>query len=278
VYPTIAIGSTIVGVLLTTDRGDKAGQALASDDGSSAGWTLPSEEVHVWRTSLARPKETVERMSRLLARDERDRADRFRFERDRSRYIVGRASLRGLLARYLDASPEELEFEYGEFQKPALRSGPWFNLSHSGPIALYAFSSAGEIGIDVELEDADFSRERIAERFFSPAEVRLLRSLPSEDQPRAFLACWTRKEAFIKARGDGLSLALDSFDVTLAPDTPAQLLRTAWCSEEPGQWQLEDLSDHRAGYIAAVALRSDGWRIVEREIVDTIEGSTPGLE
>jgi 4'-phosphopantetheinyl transferase len=186
--------------------------------------------------------------------------------------------LRGLLARYLGVGPEELEFQYGEFEKPALRSGPWFNLSHSGPVALYAFSSAGEIGIDVELDDADFARERIAERFFSPAEVRLLRSLPAEDQPRAFLTCWTRKEAFIKARGDGLSLALDSFDVTLAPDAPAALLRTAWCSEEPGQWQLEDLSDHRAGYIAAVALRGGGSRIVEREIVDIIEGCTPGQE
>jgi 4'-phosphopantetheinyl transferase len=264
-------------VLWTTDRGDAAGQSLTLDDGGG-GWTLPAGEVHVWRTSLARPEETVGRMRLLLARDELHRADRFRFERDRSRFIVGRALLRGLLARYLDAAPEELEFQYGEFQKPALRTGPWFNLSHSGPVALYAFSSAGEIGIDVELNDADFACERIAERFFSPAEVNLLRSVPSEAKPRAFLACWTRKEAFIKARGDGLSLALDSFDVTLAPETPAALLRTAWCSEEPGQWQLEDLSDPRAGYIAAVALRGGGSRIVEREILDTIEGSTPGQE
>ena len=270
-------GSTIVDVLLTTNRGDMAGQALTFDS-RGADWGLPAGEVHVWRTSLVRPKKVVERMRGLLARDEQDRADRFRFERDRSRYVVGRAMLRGLLARYLGAAPEELEFQYGEFEKPALRSGPWFNLSHSGPIALYAFSSAGEIGIDVELDDADFAHERIAERFFSPAEVRLLRSLPSEVQPRAFLTCWTRKEAFIKARGDGLSLALDSFDVTLAPDTPAALLRTAWSSEEPGRWQLEDLSDHRAGYIAAVALRGGGSRIVEREILDTIEGGTPGQE
>jgi 4'-phosphopantetheinyl transferase len=266
------------GVLLTIDRGDMDGQALITLDDGGAGWRLPSGEAHIWRTSLVRPRETVEGMRRVLARDERDRADRFRFERDRSRFIVGRALLRGLLARYLDAAPEELEFQYGEFQKPALSSGPWFNLSHSGPSALYAFSGTGEIGIDVELDDADFASDHIAERFFSPAEVTVLRSLPIEAQPRAFLACWTRKEAFIKARGDGLSLALDSFDVTLAPDTPAALLRTEWCSEEPGQWHLEDLSDHRAGYIAAVAQRSDGLRIVEREIVDTIEGGTPEQE
>jgi 4'-phosphopantetheinyl transferase len=235
-------------------------------------------EVHVWRASLERSAQMVKRMRRLLARDEQHRADRFRFERDRSRYIVGRALLRRLLGGYLETAPEELEFEYGEFGKPALREGPRFNLSHSGPVALYAFSNAGEVGIDVELDAGDFARERIAERFFSPAEVRVLRSLPGQVQPRAFLTCWTRKEAFIKARGDGLSLALDSFDVTVAPDTPAELLRTAWCSDEARHWCLQDLSDPRAGYIAAVAQRGAGWHVVERQIMDTLEGSMPGLE
>src|SRR5438105_1360063 len=140
--------------------------------------SLPTGEVHVWRDSLERPPQVVERMRRLLADGERRRADRFRFDRDRSRFIVGRALLRGLLAGYLETCPEELEFEYGEFRKPTLRSGPSFNLSHSGPIALFAFSDAGEIGIDVELDDADSARERIAEHFFSAAEVRGLRSLP----------------------------------------------------------------------------------------------------
>jgi 4'-phosphopantetheinyl transferase len=236
-------------------------------------WALSADEVHVWRTSLGRSPEAVGRFWSVLARDEQCRADHFRFERDRSRYIVGRAVLRTLLAGYAQTKPEELEFEYGEFRKPALRSGPWFNVSHSGPIVLYAFSRAGEVGIDVELDSADFARERIAERFFSPAEVNVLRSLPADIQPRAFLTCWTRKEAFIKARGDGLSLALNSFDVTLAPDTPAALLRAAWSSEEPRQWRLQDLSDGRAGYVAAVALRADGCRIVERQIMETLEGS-----
>jgi len=255
-----------------------AGQVLCFDAGAS--WTLPAEELHVWRTSLERPLETVERMHRLLACDERHRADRFRFERDRSRYIVGRALLRCLLARYLGsgAAPENLVFEYGEFGKPMLRGGPSFNISHSGTVALYAFSSLAEVGIDVEIDDGDLARERIAERFFSPAEVGVLRSLPTQVQTRAFLRCWTRKEAFIKARGDGLSLALDSFDVTLAPGTPARLLRTAWSSEEPGQWCLRDLSDRKAGYVAAVAIRGDPLRVVQRDIADTIEGGKPGQE
>jgi 4'-phosphopantetheinyl transferase len=268
---------TIVDVRLAIERGDEPAQTLMFDD-RGLDWELPVEEVHVWRASLVRSAETVQRMRRLLSEDELLRADRFRFERDRSRYILGRALLRGLLAGYCQAAPEELTFEYGEFDKPALSGGPWFNLSHSGSVALYAFSNAGEIGIDVELERADRTRGSVAERFFSPAEVSALRALPMEAQPRAFLACWTRKEAFIKARGDGLNLALDSFDVTLAPDAPAALLRTAWCDEEPGQWQMEDLSDHQAGYIAAVALRGQGWRVVERQIVDTNEGSMPGQE
>src|SRR5438094_3357857 len=140
--PMVANAFSIGAVALATNGCSLAGEALGFDD-ASAGWSLPAGEVHVWRTSLDRPDETVERMRRLLAGDERDRADRFRFERDRSRYIVGRALLRGLLARYLETAPQELRFQYGEFRKPALRAGPWFNLSHSGPIALYAFSGTG---------------------------------------------------------------------------------------------------------------------------------------
>jgi 4'-phosphopantetheinyl transferase len=251
---------------------------VRSADAPSVFTPLREDEVHIWRGSLSRRPGEIARLRDLLTPDEYGRADRYRFERDRSRYIVGRATLRLLLARYLDAAPNELEFGYGEFDKPYLDGGPSFNLSHSGAVALYAFAAAGELGVDVELDDADLSRELIAERFFSPAEVSVLRSLPAGVQRRAFLTCWTRKEAFIKARGDGLSLALDSFDVTLAPSIPAALLRTAWCEEEAGQWSIEDLSDRRAGYIAAVALRGEIRNVVEREIVDTIEGSMPGQE
>jgi len=261
---------------LATDTDELAGQASTFEDGNVA-WMLPAGEVHVWRASLERPARVVELMYSTLSTDERARADRFHFARDRSRFVIGRALLRRLLGCYTGATPEALEFEYGEFDKPSLLRGPRFNLSHSGTIALYAVSREGEIGIDVEL-DRDVSRDRVAERFFSPGEVKALRALPAELQPRAFLSCWTRKEAFLKARGDGLSLALDSFDVTLTPDAPAALLRTAWCSEEPRRWQIQDLSDPQAGYIAAVALRGYGWRVVQREIADTIEGGMPGQE
>lgn len=219
-------------------------------------------------------------MRRLLSADERERCDRLLSERHRSRYTVGRALLRTLLARYTGVRPDGLAFEYGQYGKPALSGGPSFNLSHSGSVALYAFAAAGELGVDVELGGdaglgggarrggANFAKDRIAERFFSPAEVHVLRSLPPADQPRAFLRCWTRKEAFVKARGDGLSLALDSFDVTLAPDAPAALLRTAWSKREPGEWQIEELSDLAGGYVAALAIRAPETCLVRRYRVD----------
>jgi 4'-phosphopantetheinyl transferase len=231
--------------------------------------SLPTDELHVWRVQLDADPEVVDRLHRVLSADECDRAQRFHFERDRRRYVIGRGVLRHLLGRYLAQDPGEIRFAYGEYDKPRLDGpGPYFNVSHSGAVALLAFSSAAEVGVDVELDDGDFASERIAERFFSPAEVQVLRSLPAELQPRAFLLCWTRKEAFIKARGDGLSLSLDSFDVTLVPGQPAALTRTAWCSEEPTQWRLTDLSDPDAGFIAAVASRSKSWRVIRRDVAE----------
>jgi 4'-phosphopantetheinyl transferase len=238
----------------------------------TSGYEIGQDELHVWRASLARTPSELTRLWGWLSVDERERARRFRFERDRSRYVAGRGLLRLLLSSYLDRAPEALEFDYGEFQKPRLRgdSALQFNLSHSGPLALFAFSPSEEVGIDVELDDGDFARERIAERFFSPAEVSDLRALPGAFQPRAFLTCWTRKEAFIKARGDGMSLPLDSFDVSLRPSSRAAVLRTAWSSSEPDRWWMHDLSDPDGGYIAAAAMRGGGRRVIRRRVAETI--------
>ena len=232
------------------------------------GPAVPVGEVHVWRASLEEPPDVIAHLRSLLAADERDRADRFHFARDRDRYTVGRGVLRMLLGRYLRVPADSLRFDYGEFDKPMVAGGGiHFNLSHSGSLALYAFDADTEVGIDIELDDDDFAQERIAERFFSKAEVGVLRSLPETMQPHAFMTCWTRKEAFIKARGDGLSLPLDSFDVSLAPDAPAALLRTAWSAREPEEWWLRDLSDPTRGYVAALAMRSGERRVVTREVI-----------
>jgi 4'-phosphopantetheinyl transferase len=231
----------------------------------SENFSLTGTDLHVWEANLDAPAAKVLRLRSLLSPDEVRRADRFRFERDRSRYTIGRGLLRELLGRYLAAAPETIRFRYGDHDKPLLDGAElWFNLSHSGTLALYAVTRVAEVGIDVELEDDSFAQERIAERFFSPAEVANLRAFPSNQQGLAFMRCWTRKEAFIKARGDGLSLPLDSFDVSLGGGSSAALLRTAWSRQEPRSWFLQDISDRERGYVAAVAIRSEGSCVAKR--------------
>jgi 4'-phosphopantetheinyl transferase len=219
----------------------------------------------------------VASLERLLSVSERERADLYRYEHLRSRYVVAHGLLRMLLARYRGVGPREIEFSYGERGKPFVAGGfPWFNLTHSGPVALMAFSSAAEVGIDVELEDRRVAGIRIAERFFSAGEVRSLRALPEAMQRRAFLTCWTRKEAFIKARGDGLSLPLNSFDVTLDPSRPPAVVWTAWSDTEPTEWSLVDLSDPDERIVAAAAGRHPGWRVINRRAEDVVDEARAG--
>lgn len=231
---------------------------------------LDDDTVHVWRASLDRAPGVVQRLEAVLSDDERERARAFRFDRDRDRYVVARGTLRTLLGGYLDDAPEEVRLGYGPYGKPRLAGdGPRFNVSHSGPVALLAFSASLELGVDVELLDAQPDACSIAEHCFSAAETSRLRSLPAASRDAAFLACWTRKEAFVKARGDGLSLALDEFDVGFGPETPCALLRTAWSEAEPAMWRLVDLSDAGAGYVAALAAR-EGTRPIRSIQLDTI--------
>lgn len=189
--------------------------------------TLPGGEVHVWRRSLEIDPAEERACRALLAPDERARADRFRFDRDRTAFTAARTGLRRLLGLYLNEDPVQIEILAGVHGKPELAGHPLrFNLSHSGGLALYAFHPERPVGIDLERHRLDLSHLELAERFFSPAEVRRLRALPEEARVAAFFDCWTRKEAFIKALGEGLSHPLDSFDVSLTPGDAAALLAT----------------------------------------------------
>lgn len=213
--------------------------------------SLPAGEVHVWRHRLQQPPELHESYLRTLAEDERTRASRFHFDKHRRHFVAGRGFLRALLARYLDTTPEEVRFAYGPYGKPVLdgaysESSLRFNASHSGEWAVYAFVQDQEVGVDVEHIKADFETEGIAERFFSALEVQTLSGLAEEEKPAAFFRCWTRKEAYIKALGSGLSHPLDSFDVTLAPGEPAALARAEG-------WSLFDL-EVAPQYAAALAV------------------------
>lgn len=266
---------------MTDSTGPASGDvARAEEPAPAAPFRLPGDVLHVWRAHLDVPAEVVAGLERVLGADERERAKRFLSAAAGARYVVGRGLLRVLLGHYLEAPARDLVFTYGEHGKPLLDGGgPWFNVAHSGPEALFAFSSGAEVGVDIELADPARASMRIAERFFSRAEFESLSSLPQTLQPRAFLCCWTRKEAVIKARGDGLSLPLDSFDVTLGPTDPPAVLRTAWSANEAKQWNLVDLSDSEGHVIAAAAGRHPEWRVMCRRVEDVIEqlrvGSQP---
>jgi 4'-phosphopantetheinyl transferase len=196
----------------------------------------------------------------LLSADERERAGRFAFERDRRRYIVARARLRQLLGERLGAAPESLQFVYKPHGKPALARCPGrrdlrFNVSHCGEVAAYAFAEGRAVGVDIEeireLPDA----EDIAMRFFSRRERAAYMRLPVRERPQGFFNCWTRKEAFIKALGSGLSCPLDSFDVSFAPGRPARILRVGRVAASRCGWTLRSFVPG-PGLVGAVALQT----------------------
>lgn len=219
---------------------------------------LPDDEVHVWCERLEQPPSRVRALSNVLSQDEQERAGRFYFQRDREHFTVARAMLRIILGRYLNMEPGQLGFRYSSYGKPSLEQEKnledlRFNLSHSGELALIAVTRGREIGVDIELIRHDVMEDKIAERFFSQLEVAMLRALPADLQAEAFFNCWTRKEAYIKARGEGLSLPLDKFDVSLAPGEPAALLGIRIGSEEMSRWNMLELAVGE-GYAAALVV------------------------
>jgi 4'-phosphopantetheinyl transferase len=222
---------------------------------------MPASQVDVWFASLDVSNPALERARGTLARDEAERAGRFHFTRDRDRYVAGRGLLRALLADYTGTRPEAIAFEYGPYGKPRLRDGGavTFNVSHSADRAVFAVTHGVEVGVDIEVLDAKHSDELVARQFFSRTEVEEYLSVPAESRQRAFLTCWTRKEAYIKARGEGLNLPLQDFDVTLVPGSTPELRRTAWSATEPAEWRLFDVS--REGCVAALAVRAERARV-----------------
>ena len=214
---------------------------------------LPDNVVHVWRAEL-RPCATD-----LLSASERERAAQFHFDKDRDRYIAARSILRHLIGRYEQVPPEGIQFTYNTYGKPALEgSSLRFNVSHSADLVLLAFTRNKNIGVDVERIRPEFAAKEIAGRFFSQEEVAALRTRPAESLPAAFFTCWTRKEAFIKAHGSGLSLPLHKFVVSL--DSPARLVRTEFDPDAVRQWTLHDVPID-GGFRAALAVEGEPNRI-----------------
>ena len=226
---------------------------------------LGPDEVHVWRADLNVPAERLEPLHALLSSEERERAARFHFEKDRRHYTAARGILRSLLSDYLSVQAGQIVFTYNKYGKPELDLGATggslrFNLSHSHGLALFGFTRDRDLGIDLELIRPERATDEIAERFFAAAETAVLRSLPKEIRSRAFFDCWTRKEAFIKARGLGLSLPLHSFVVSLAPGERPALLSLQSDPQAPARWSLRDL-DVAENYAAALAVEGAAWRL-----------------
>jgi 4'-phosphopantetheinyl transferase len=203
--------------------------------------------------------EPMASLADLLCESERERARRFIFERDRRRFIVARARLRQLLAARLNTLPEALDFAYGEHGKPALASREEvdlrFNVSHSEDVAVYAFAAGRDVGVDVEALRPMADAPDIARSAFSAAERRAFLALAPVERTEGFFNCWTRKEAFIKALGEGLSHPLDAFDVSLAPGEPARMLRVGGIDGGRCGWDLHSFSP-RPGFVGAVVVRA----------------------
>jgi 4'-phosphopantetheinyl transferase len=242
-----------------------------SATGNSTSWTVPPEslalkidEVHIWRAPLDAGENALERYERFLSSDERERAERFIFQKHRRRFIVARAVLRLLLGRYLNQEPDRIRFVYGPEGKPALADTSegcvQFNLSHSEALALYAFTRGREVGIDLEWMNPRVAFEELAERFFTSGEASTLRTLPDHAREPAFFACWTRKEAYMKAIGKGLSLPTQDFEVSLAPGEPAALISTRHDPDQLARWSLLEL-DAGPGFAAALAVEGRGWNV-----------------
>jgi len=236
----------------------------------SSVWPVPSDmpglsadEVHVWCAAVDHEASLLDRLQQLLSAEERAKANRFRLPKARAEFVVARGLLRIIVGRYLDTKPAYMQFCTGPHGKPALlaQSGQAalrFNVSHSGGFILYAVSRQREVGVDLERICSELAVEDLAARFFSPRENAALLGLPKNRRRDGFFACWTRKEAFLKAKGDGLSQPLDGFDVSLAPGEPAALLGSRSHARDVERWSIREVPSI-PGYAGAVAGEGADW-------------------
>jgi 4'-phosphopantetheinyl transferase len=229
----------------------------------STDWLPPPEtpalaqgEVHLWRFDAGESPEAGAH-AELLTPDERERAARFLDEPIRRRYVAGRALLRRILGRYSRRAPETLRFQYGGHGKPALPEDlAWlcFNMSDSCGMLLYAVARERRLGVDVERFRAQVQSERLARRYFAPSEAAALAATPPERRHETFFTVWTRKEAYVKAIGTGLSFPLKDFEVTVPADAaPPRLLTIKGSGEEAARWTLLPV-DPAAGYAASLVV------------------------
>ncbi len=221
---------------------------------------LQENEIHLWRVPLDQPPHVSNHLKTTLSLDEVQRANRFYTQKLHDQWTIARGSLRKLLSLYLEEKPDDIRFSTNEYGKPAIEYPArgrrlQFNLSHSADVALYAFIYDRSIGVDVEQMRVDVDYEAVAHHHFSPVENQILYNIPKEKRLQAFYHCWTRKEAYIKARGAGLAISLDQFDVSCQPEVPAALLASREDPYEVTRWSFHDI---QAGGRYAGALVVEG--------------------
>jgi 4'-phosphopantetheinyl transferase len=215
------------------------------------------------------PVEQLAPLTETLSAAEKDRAGKFKFDRHRNRFVAGRGWLRATLAAYLHVEPVRLDFIYSPQGKPALvpELNPaqiHFNLAHSGDLALLAITRVGPVGIDVErIREVKDAADLVA-RFFCARENELFQRLPATEKPAAFFNLWTRKEALLKATGEGIGKALSEVEVSFLPGEPASLVSIAGDTDRAARWSLHELTP-AAGYVGAVAIEAQNVRCVMRE-------------
>jgi 4'-phosphopantetheinyl transferase len=223
---------------------------------------LPPKTVHVWCGSLDVDRETREKFVQVLSATERSRAERFLLERDRNSFIAAHGILRCLLAGYLGCAADAIQFTHGAHGKPAV-SDPRlpnplsFNLSHAHGLAAVAIVRGREIGVDIEKIRPDFAGKEVAKRYFSAAEIAELGRLPEARRAEGFFLCWTRKEAYVKALGEGLHFPLDKFSVSLTPGEPVRLH-----AEDAIRWSIRSFAPSKISgmtHAGAVVCEGNDW-------------------
>ncbi len=221
---------------------------------------LGPKEAHLWIASLSSSKVEISQLESILSNDERERAHRFKKSVYAERYTAARGLLRVLLGAYLELEPRSIRFTYDALGKPHLahEAPPLslnFNVSHSDELALFGFVREYRIGVDLERIDSEVDFGDLVERYFSVNEIQKLRALPPGERQEAFYRGWTRKEAYLKARGEGLSYPLERVEVSLAANEPAMILRADDDPFAAERWTIQSLSP-APGYIGTAAVEA----------------------
>jgi 4'-phosphopantetheinyl transferase len=228
-------------------------------------WPMPSEnpqlagnEIHVWTTTLNPPANVLVNFAATLSADETERAQRFKFEKHRNRYIAGRGALRAILAQYFNVDAATLRFDYLENGKPTLTgdfasAGIHFNLAHTEDLALVGVTRVGLVGVDVECVRPIKNVDELVARFFSARESESFQKVSADQKPIAFFNLWTRKEAMLKATGEGITRSLSLVEVSFLPGEPARVVAISGDAEAGKRWRLREMTPAK-GFTAAVAV------------------------